>query len=302
MRVVGLAGGQLVASSPAMQENKNSAGAGTGGRLDAAGVDTPGGQGTSRIVPVSVATPSLPTVLALPRTARVALLAQCVPLDLHQEDAVWEHVVGRAGPGDRVSLASGYFNPSPMQARVLLAAAERGAAVHVLVPTPETSGFAGAKGIKGAVPSAYAVALELFRETARETGLLVETRRALHGGALGSTLGRKNGALGLKQGQGQGQGRGPGGIGKGGNGGRIPSGPAGCGGGVYLWEWAGEKAREDVKVGERTTLEGGANEDEEFHAKGLWVEFTPEGAGSAEATDEGSGVFLSALVGSSNLG
>lgn len=209
--------------------------------------------------------------------ARVALLAQCAPLALLQESAVWSEVVSKAGAGDRISLASGYFNPSRMQGTALLEAARRGAAVHILVPAPETSGFAGAGGIKAAVPTAYAVALEQFRRLAMEAGVLVEGGEVLRDAP-----------------------------------------------GVHLWEWGRETCGSETAPAD----EGG--QAQEFHAKGLWIEFSPVGReSSGEGRDSSAarveigksngftsgvssspsslkgareGLYLSALVGSSNLG
>ncbi|GLD60154.1 CDP-diacylglycerol--glycerol-3-phosphate 3-phosphatidyltransferase, mitochondrial [Lates japonicus] len=79
-------------------------------------------------------------------------LVQMKPLGIQVDEQVTQRLLTDAGPDSTVFLTSGYFNLTRAYMGLVLGA---GASYRILTASPEVNGFFGAKGVAGAIPTAY---------------------------------------------------------------------------------------------------------------------------------------------------
>lgn len=79
-------------------------------------------------------------------------LVQMKPFGIHIDELVTETLLTEAERGDRLHLTTGYFNLTQGYMDLVLGTR---ADYNILLASPEVNGFYGARGIAGAIPSAY---------------------------------------------------------------------------------------------------------------------------------------------------
>ncbi|XP_021356290.1 CDP-diacylglycerol--glycerol-3-phosphate 3-phosphatidyltransferase, mitochondrial-like isoform X2 [Mizuhopecten yessoensis] len=80
-------------------------------------------------------------------------LVQMGPLGIQDDEQVMKHMLRKAKKEEKLLLASGYFNLTEDYMQIILQ--ETDAQFDILMSSPETNGFFGAKGVSGAVPFLY---------------------------------------------------------------------------------------------------------------------------------------------------
>ncbi|XP_060079688.1 CDP-diacylglycerol--glycerol-3-phosphate 3-phosphatidyltransferase, mitochondrial-like [Ylistrum balloti] len=80
-------------------------------------------------------------------------LVQMGPLGIQDDEQVMKHMFRKAKKDEKLLLASGYFNLTEEYMQIILQ--ETDAEFDILMSSPETNGFFGAKGVSGAVPYVY---------------------------------------------------------------------------------------------------------------------------------------------------
>ncbi|XP_033732147.1 CDP-diacylglycerol--glycerol-3-phosphate 3-phosphatidyltransferase, mitochondrial-like [Pecten maximus] len=80
-------------------------------------------------------------------------LIQMGPLGIQNDEQVMKRMLRKARKEEKLLLASGYFNLTDDYMQIILQ--ETDAQFKILMSSPETNGFFGAKGVSGAVPFVY---------------------------------------------------------------------------------------------------------------------------------------------------
>ncbi|XP_061089194.1 CDP-diacylglycerol--glycerol-3-phosphate 3-phosphatidyltransferase, mitochondrial isoform X2 [Conger conger] len=102
-------------------------------------------------------------------------LVQMKPLGIRLDEQVTERLLREVGSDAHVCLASGYFNLTQAYLRLVLGASGR---YRILTASPQVNGFYGARGVAGAIPSAYTHLAQQFYSKVCQLGQ--EHRVQLH--------------------------------------------------------------------------------------------------------------------------
>ncbi|XP_069124368.1 CDP-diacylglycerol--glycerol-3-phosphate 3-phosphatidyltransferase, mitochondrial-like isoform X2 [Argopecten irradians] len=103
-------------------------------------------------------------------------LVQMGPFGIQLDEQVMKHMFRKAKEDEKLLLASGYFNLTEDYMKIILQ--ETDAQFNILMSSPETNGFFGAKGVSGAVPFVYVQTAKEFYNRVCEDGQ--EARLQLH--------------------------------------------------------------------------------------------------------------------------
>ncbi|GBM62409.1 CDP-diacylglycerol--glycerol-3-phosphate 3-phosphatidyltransferase, mitochondrial [Araneus ventricosus] len=87
-------------------------------------------------------------------------LLQMYTFGIRQDEQVTEKFLRLAEPSSCIKLASGYFNLTNHYMNIILKSSK--AIFSLLVASPKVNGFYGAKGVSGAIPSAYTQIVKTF--------------------------------------------------------------------------------------------------------------------------------------------
>ncbi|XP_068119419.1 CDP-diacylglycerol--glycerol-3-phosphate 3-phosphatidyltransferase, mitochondrial [Hyperolius riggenbachi] len=107
-----------------------------------------------------------PALISEPPDTWVYPLVQMKPFDIHIDELVTETLLTEAERGDRLHLTTGYFNLTQGYMDLVLGTR---ADYDILLASPEVNGFFGARGIAGAIPSAYVhIERQFYNEVVRQ--------------------------------------------------------------------------------------------------------------------------------------
>ncbi|XP_051889112.1 CDP-diacylglycerol--glycerol-3-phosphate 3-phosphatidyltransferase, mitochondrial isoform X2 [Pristis pectinata] len=95
-------------------------------------------------------------------------IIQMKPFEIRIDEQVTEALMTEAEEDSRIYLTSGYFNLTQTYMDLILGTS---ADYQILLASPEVNGFFGAKGVAGAIPSAYVYIARQFYSSVCQSGL-----------------------------------------------------------------------------------------------------------------------------------